>query len=264
MPLSRHVIDEDDPRVSRFGHAAPAWLVNYADLMTELVILFIALYTVSSALNKHVQRAKVEVKETMDAQKIAGTVKVDKEGLHITLEEAGQGAFFESGKAELTPRMHKILAQLSLTLKKLIDDGQQIIVEGHTDNIPIHSRQFRSNWELSTARATSVVHSLEEEYHLPPGPMAAIGYGEYRPIAYNDTPENRSRNRRVVFFIKPLPGAKPAPAAAARKEEAAQPPPAAAEPPPAKEEEEAPSAPPPSTQREATEPPAIPIGPPSP
>ena len=206
----RHVVDEDDPRVSRFGHSAPAWLMNYADLMTELVILFIVLYAMSASLNKKLQKAKVEIAKTMADQKIEGEIKVERDGLRITLEEAGLGAFFESGKAEITPRMEKILGKLSATLRALVKEGQQIVVEGHTDNVPIHSRQFETNWELSTARATSVVRSLTQDYALPPEPLAAIGYGEFRPVAPNDTPSNRSRNRRVVFFVKAVAAAKKA------------------------------------------------------
>lgn len=202
----RHMIDDSDIRVSPFGPAAPPWLVNYADLMTELVILFIVLWAMSAALNKNVQKAREEIKEMMEKEKIAGEVKVEREGLRVMLQEQGGDApFFESGKAETTPRMDEILAKLSPALKSLVDAGQQVVVEGHTDNVPIRTRQFESNWELSTARATYVVRHLVRELGFPPAPLAAIGYGEFRPVAPNDTPDNRARNRRVVFFIKPVP-----------------------------------------------------------
>lgn len=205
---NKHLIDEDDLRVSKFGMAAPPWLVNYADLMTELVILFIVLYALSSALNKNVQKARDEIKKMMQEEKIAGEVRVEREGLRIMMQEGKEGAFFESGKAEMSPRMREILDHMTPSLKRLIADGQQVIVEGHTDNLPIRTRQYESNWELSTARATNVVRSLVQDYALPPQPLAAIGYGEFRPVAPNDTPEGRSRNRRVVFFIKPVPAKK--------------------------------------------------------
>jgi len=77
-----------------------------------------------------------------------------------------------------------------------------LIIEGHTDNIPIATSQFASNWELSTARATTVVKYLIQKHGIPPEKIAAIGYGEHKPIKPNDTDENRAKNRRVVFLIK--------------------------------------------------------------
>ncbi|MBI4055956.1 MAG: flagellar motor protein MotB [Elusimicrobia bacterium] len=209
MPLkSRNMIDEDDPRVSQIGHPAPAWLVNYADLMTELVCFFVILYALSAALNKDIQKAKTQVEDVMKNEKISGEAKVDKEGLRISLSEQGQLAFFESGRADITPRMGEILGKLAPSLVNLTDKND-IIVEGHTDNIPVHSGAFASNWELSTARATQVVRFLVNQKRFPPSKMAAIGYGEYRPIAPNNTPDNRAKNRRVVFFVKNLPALSP-------------------------------------------------------
>jgi len=205
MPIKpRNVIDADDPRVSKIGHPAPPWLVNYADLMTELVIFFVVLYALSAALNKNIQNAKQAVEQMMKEEKLRGEVKVDREGMRITLEEQGQMAFFESGLAELTPKMVEILNKIAPTLKK-VSERNDIVVEGHTDNVPISNKQFVSNWELSTARSTSVVRYLMFQKQLPPARLAAIGYGEYRPIGPNDTPPNRARNRRVVFFVKSSP-----------------------------------------------------------
>lgn len=202
MPLKpRNVIDADDIHVSRIGIPAPIWLMNYADLMTELVILFIILYALSAALSKDIQKAKEVVETMMQEEKIHGETKIDKEGLHISLQEEGRMAFFESGKAELTPRMVEILDKLSPALKKLTEN-QDILVEGHTDNRPIATMQFASNWELSTARATSVVRYLVRDKKFPADKLAAVGYGEYRPGVPNDSPENQAKNRRVVFLIR--------------------------------------------------------------
>ena len=87
MPLRapKGFIDESDPKVCLIGHPAPAWLVNYADLMTELVCFFVILYALSAALNKDVQKAAKEVKEEMDKAKM-GEVKITKEGLRISME----------------------------------------------------------------------------------------------------------------------------------------------------------------------------------
>lgn len=200
----KNMIPEDDPRVSQIGHPAPPWMVNYADLMTEMVCFFIILYALSAALNKNVQNAAQQIKEMMEKGEMAGQVEINKEGLRITLEEKGNLPFFESGKAELTEQMTQTVDKLFPTLKKLSQD-YEIIVEGHTDNVPIFTKQFASNWELSTARATGVVRYLVNK-GISPKKISAIGYGEYRPVVSNDTPENRQKNRRVVFFVKTFSG----------------------------------------------------------
>lgn len=203
MPLKeRDVIPTSDPRVTLIGHPAPAWLVNYADLMTELVCFFVVLYALSAALNKDVQKAKKDVEEAMKQDKVAGEVKVDKDGMHITLEEKGENVFFESGSAELSERMKDILKTIAPSLITLAKNGHDIIVEGHTDDVPIHTAHFASNWELSTSRATSVVQYMIGHLSFPPQHMGAIGYGEFRPLVPNDTDEHRATNRRVVFFVR--------------------------------------------------------------
>jgi len=205
----RGMIAEDDPRVAQIGHPAPPWLVNYADLMTELVCFFVILYALSAALSKDMQKAQQDVQEMIKEGQMQGQVTMDKEGMRITLEEQSQVAFFESGRAELTDQMKGQMDKLSGVLLKL-SEKHDIVVEGHTDNVPIFTRQFASNWELSTGRATNVVMYLLEK-NFPPKRMAAVGYGEYHPVVPNDSEINRKKNRRVVFFIKntPYPEAKP-------------------------------------------------------
>ncbi|MBI4386018.1 MAG: flagellar motor protein MotB [Elusimicrobia bacterium] len=228
MPLRppKGYVSETDPRVSPIGHAAPPWLVNYADLMTELVCFFVIMYALSAALNKDVQHAARRVREMIQEGHVAGSVKVDREGLKITLQEQGQNVFFESGSAELTPDMETLMGRLAPTLEKLIDQ-HDIIVEGHTDDIPIRNDLYQNNWELSTSRATNVVVHLVREKRFAPQRMAAVGYGEFRPIAANDSPEHRAQNRRVVFFIKNAASNAPKtgpPSSAASPENAAPPP----------------------------------------
>lgn len=185
------------------GEPAPPWMVNYADLMTEMVCFFVILYALSAALNKDMQNAQEQIKEMIEQGKMSGQVQMDKEGMRITLEEQSQVAFFESGRSELTDQMRSQMEKLNPILLKLAEK-HDIVVEGHTDNIPIATRQFASNWELSTARATSVVKSMLAS-SFPPKRLAAVGYGEYHPIVPNDTEANRKKNRRVVFFIKNNP-----------------------------------------------------------
>ncbi len=104
---------------------------------------------------------------------------------------------FKSGTATLSEDAEDILASIADLIKEYPNDVQ---VEGFTDNIPINTDKFPSNWELSSARAASVVHLFEEE-GVDPRRMQAIGYGEFKPIADNNTPEGRNANRRVNLVI---------------------------------------------------------------
>jgi len=79
--------------------------------------------------------------------------------------------------------------------------SESLRIEGHTDNLPIHNKQFASNWELSTARASNLIKLLINRYHVEPDRLSAAGYAEYHPAASNDTPEGRARNRRVDIVI---------------------------------------------------------------
>ncbi len=201
MRAPKGFIDESDPKVAKVGHPAPAWVVCYADLMTELVCFFVILYALSAALNKNVQKASEQIKEMMKEGKMQGEVKIDKDGLKISIEEQGGASFFGSGAAEPTPEIDSKLALVVPAISKLSID-HEILVEGHTDGQGIHNEYFDSNWELSTARATSVARLLIEKYHLPAANLGAVGYGGNRPVASNDTPEGRAKNRRVVIFVK--------------------------------------------------------------
>ena len=217
MPLRppKGFIDETDPKVAQIGHPAPAWLINYADLMTELVCFFIILYALSAALNKNVQNAAQQVQEMMKKGEMHGNVQINKEGLQITLDEQGSAAFFKSGSADTTPEINAILSKLAPILRNLAKD-HDIVVEGYTDDQRISNQYFDSNWELSTARATSALRVLTDKYDLPPQRMAAMGYGQYRPVAPNDSEVNRAKNRRIVIWVKNPPEAfKPLAAAGA-------------------------------------------------
>jgi chemotaxis protein MotB len=122
-------------------------------------------------------------------------MRVTPEGLVVSLREVG---FFDSGEATLLPDGQKTLTRIAGILN---EKGFHIRVEGHTDNKPIHTRRFKSNWELSTARATEVVSLLIEKHGFDPTLVSAAGYSEYRPIAGNDTEEGRKSNRRVDLVV---------------------------------------------------------------
>jgi chemotaxis protein MotB len=123
---------------------------------------------------------------------------------------------FDSGEAILKPDGESVLRKVAAILAE--HPELKIHVIGHTDNVPVHTR-FASNWELSAARALAAVHFLTEQAAVDPRRVGAVGYGEYRPIADNSTPEGRAKNRRIAIVILPdelagadaMPAAKPTP-----------------------------------------------------
>ena len=111
---------------------------------------------------------------------------------------------FDSGKAEVKKEGEKVLKSLGDVLNKFPDKALRI--EGHTDNVQISSRlieKFPSNWELSTARATNIVHYLQDKVGVPGDHLATCGYSEYQPVAENETPEGRAENRRTEIVLVP-------------------------------------------------------------
>lgn len=124
----------------------------------------------------------------------------EKNGLtHITLDGS---VTFSSGSTRITSSGQEILQQIWDVLVQYPE--REVLIEGHTDNVPIapeFQNRFRSNWELSSARAHSVLHFVRKRYDIDPQRIGAVGYGEFRPIADNSTPEGRSKNRRVVITV---------------------------------------------------------------
>ena len=123
------------------------------------------------------------------------TLSRDQDGVYIDIQEA---ILFDSGSATLKAAGSETLGRL-VELFTLFDN--EIIIEGYTDDVPIRRREFPSNWELSTARALSVLRYLSESYDISPSRLSARGYGEHRPIVPNDSDENRALNRRVNIVI---------------------------------------------------------------
>jgi chemotaxis protein MotB len=109
---------------------------------------------------------------------------------------------FDSGKATIKPEAENILNKVSKVLKENVPQ-LNVGIEGHTDNEPIMHSGWKSNWELSTARALSVLHYLVDNQGMSPERVSAIGYGEYRPVASNDTKDGRQLNRRVEIVVMP-------------------------------------------------------------
>ncbi|MDA8164993.1 MAG: OmpA family protein [Desulfobacteraceae bacterium] len=141
-------------------------------------------------------RIKEEIEAQLEKAGAQGGVKlaINERGLVISLKEAG---FFASGSAEVQPQSKPILDKIAASISGYAND---LRVEGHTDNVPISSPTFASNWELSTARACTIVRFLISR-GFSGNKLSATGYGEYRPIADNRTEEGRMKNRRVDIVI---------------------------------------------------------------
>jgi chemotaxis protein MotB len=123
------------------------------------------------------------------------TMSVTPDGFVISLKDLG---FFDSGQAALRPGAADKIERIAEVLAR---HGFYLRVEGHSDNQPIHTPQFDSNWELSTARAMSVLTLLINQSGLDPGRISLAGYGQYRPIADNATSDGRKMNRRVDLVV---------------------------------------------------------------
>jgi chemotaxis protein MotB len=222
------------------------WLLTYADLITLLLAFFIVMYSMSKldakkfgkmseALNGVLRGGQVVLPVAADLRQPGGgmlqleDLKVlrreieteiernelddrietlqDERGLVIRVMER---AAFDPGSSDLKPQMYSVLRLIARELETM---PNHVRVEGHTDNTPISTFQFPSNWELSTARSTRVVRYLVEELTFDPRRISALGYGEYRPVASNNTDAGRTRNRRVDIIVladdRQEPGATP-------------------------------------------------------
>ncbi len=210
------------------------WLLTYADLITLLLAFFIVMYSmsqvdakkfglVSDALNTVLRGGNSALKyRLMPAKTGHGLLKFGNlrmvqqriddrfkqlgknEELQSEVTERGlvihilESALFDEGSAELKLKARDVL---DLIAEQVKGRPNHVRVEGHTDNRPIHTSVYPSNWELSSARATTVARYLIENHPIPPDRISALGYGEFRPIQPNSTVEGRSRNRRVDVVI---------------------------------------------------------------
>jgi chemotaxis protein MotB len=217
------------------------WTVSYADFMTLLFAVFVVLYAssrhetkdirdVSSAARKGFKQLAVLPGEAVDITPSASSqervtlarsagldvaalqkdltttlgreiarnevvLRMTPDGFVISLRELG---FFPSGEASILSGAQDAVRRIGNVLTKY---GLDMRVEGHTDNVPIHTLAFQSNWELSTARASSVAMMLIDDGRFDPGRISIAGYGEYHPVESNQTVEGRQANRRVDIVI---------------------------------------------------------------
>lgn len=164
----------------------------------------------SSQLDQIHRQKDVEAEQLREAQALLER-RLQKEisEKQVKLEMAERGlvltfvaeVLFDSGKAILRPEAEESLSKVASVIHEKVAD-RDVGIEGHTDNEPIKVSGWKSNWELSTTRATSVLHLLEAK-GVEPNHLVATGYGEYRPVASNDSPDGRRKNRRVEIVILP-------------------------------------------------------------
>lgn len=191
------------------------WVISYADLVTLLLALFLVMYAVSNIENKNntqtvthnrnigeikqikpVQMPELQ-KELLKKFKNDNDVLLlkDNRGLIIRLKD---DILFGSADSQLQPEAYNSLNKITDILSKT---DNPVIIEGHTDSFPINSAKYSSNWELSTARATSVIDYLVKSKRINPKRLSAVGYGEYVPVAENTSNSGRTKNRRVDIII---------------------------------------------------------------
>jgi len=139
-----------------------------------------------------------EIEKSIDSLNSETGVFADctSDGIHITL---GEDLLFASGKADIDPAAFPILERITAIIKKV---PHSIRIEGHTDNDPIRTRRFPSNWELSTSRAIHILKFFIDMGKINPTRLSAVGYGESRPLVTNDSDEQKAKNRRVEIILK--------------------------------------------------------------
>ena len=148
----------------------------------------------------HLEETQARINNLLRAQTADGHIppgsvstRMTSEGLVISLHEIG---FFTSGSAEVRAAAIAMLSALAASLP-----DAPLRIEGHTDNVPIHTSQYATNWELSTARASAIARLLLERGSIEPANLAAAGYAEFHPVASNSTEDGRSKNRRVDIIL---------------------------------------------------------------
>ena len=147
------------------------------------------------------ESARKSLEEKLMDEIARGKLAVEMQGRGLVVTVVAE-VLFDSGKAGIKPEAEDILNKVINVLKDKVPD-KSILIEGHTDNDPIKYSGWKSNWELSTARAMSVVHYFVGQGSLDPSRLSAAGCGEYRPVASNDTEEGKAQNRRVELVILP-------------------------------------------------------------
>ncbi|HVW30352.1 MAG TPA: OmpA family protein [Polyangiaceae bacterium] len=187
--------------LERLGKNADALLAEKGTLASALAEAKARLEELRKAQAAADQRAALFRQLALKFQKMidSGALKIKLRDGRMVIELSND-VLFDSGQTVVKPEGQKAIAQVAAVLRSIPDRRYQ--VAGHTDNIPIQSGRFHSNWDLSTARAVEVVKILIAQ-GLKPEIVSAAGYGEFDPVAPNDTPQNRAKNRRIEITLQP-------------------------------------------------------------
>jgi chemotaxis protein MotB len=153
---------------------------------------------IQAELEREVQAQANELQEMFQDQISEGLIDVEAEATNIIIRIREKGSF-PSGRANLNPEFFEVISNIT---DVVASTPGKIVVAGHTDNIPISTRRFRSNWELSSARAVTVVHAMLSNANIAEDRFLIQGYADSQPLVANDTAENRAINRRVELVIK--------------------------------------------------------------
>jgi chemotaxis protein MotB len=195
------------------AEAKRAELAPLPEKVEELETENAELKTAKEALARDVEAKSGELEQLKGtADKLQAQMKDEIARGDVRLTESGgrlrvdlvDKILFESGEATVSKRGEGVLAKVGAVLAQI--DDKQIQVSGHTDNLPLGEKltaQFPTNWELSAARAVTVVRFLAEKANVPPQRLVASGYGEWSPIASNKSPSGRARNRRIEILLTP-------------------------------------------------------------
>ena len=211
MDLNRLLEEGEEPE--------KVWLITYSDMVTLLLAVFVVIASVSQIdesnfeeIQEALKRSVTKTKQTTPLKnirmKLDEVVLKEKLGYQVFVKPDPHGLiiefrsnfFFDIGDDALLGPGQRMLDALARNLSEAAVSGYTIAVEGHTDNVPISSDRFRSNWELSTSRATSVIRHLGD-LGIPKDRLMASGFADTRPKVPNDTPEHRAANRRVVIKV---------------------------------------------------------------
>ncbi|MGM0602290.1 MAG: flagellar motor protein MotB [Bacillota bacterium] len=221
------------------GGGSPAWMTTFGDMMTLLLVFFVLLYSFSSldvqkfkgfisALQnqlgvleggktiidapnitagdisedlgdapQNLGRVMEQMQEYIDNNNLNDRVNIDRKRKGLVISLTGE-ILYDLGRADLKAQGEEVLTMIAENLKELPND---IMIEGHTDYLPINNQQYPSNWELSTARAVNVIKYLIEEKDFTPSRLSAAGYSKYRPVVDENNPEALAKNRRVEIVI---------------------------------------------------------------
>jgi chemotaxis protein MotB len=204
--------DADDEGEAQSGR----WLISYSDLITTLMVLFLALYVLQlaktreleiKALERHVTTEAAPATPDASKKQLLSLLEPLRDNRQITISNAAQGVeiainakiLFNSGDARLLPESFDVLTQIAGVLRDR--SKHNILVEGHTDNVPISTAKYESNWELSSARAGAVVRFFADK-GIEAHRMAAIGRADNFPSIIGDDAAARAANRRVTILVE--------------------------------------------------------------